>query len=126
MNSRLIDEQNHAQSKMAHTDSAIPGGQELSLILAAKSGDRAAFGQLAQCYQRRCAGVALRLVGNVHDASEVVQEAFINAYRNMGQLHDPERFAFWLMRIVTNVSLNYRRARARRRTTFIEQSCAGN
>lgn len=75
-------------------------------------GERQAFDRLVERYQRRASTVAFRLLGDIHDALEVCQEAFIRAYRNLETLEHPERFGSWLMRIVTNLSLNYRRDRA--------------
>lgn len=110
---------------------SAPGPQaqasaELALVLAARAGDRAAFGKLAQLYQRQCAAVALRLLGNAHDASELVQEALVKAFKNLAQLEQSERFGPWLMRIVTNLALNFRRARVRRQAISLEQTAAGD
>ena len=91
-------------------------------MLAAKTGDRGAFGKLAQQYQRQCAAVALRLLGNTHDAAELVQDALVKAYRSLDQLQQSERFGPWLMRIVTNLALNFRRSRGRRQALSLEQS----
>lgn len=95
---------------------------ELGLVLAAKAGDRAAFGKLAQLYQRQCVAVALRLLGNTHDSAELVQDALVKAFTNLGQLEQSERFGPWLMRIVTNLALNFRRSRGRRQTLSLEQT----
>ncbi len=94
---------------------------ELGFVLAAKQGDRQAFGKLAQQYQRQCAAVALRLLGNTHDAMELVQDALVKAFTNLEQLQQSERFGPWLMRIVTNLALNSRRSRSRRHTLSLEQ-----
>ena len=94
-------------------------------MLSAKQGDRQAFGKLAQQYQRQCVAVALRLLGNTHDASELVQDALVKAFKNLAQLQQSDRFGPWLMRIVTNLALNFRRARGRRQAVSLEQS-AGN
>lgn len=91
-------------------------------MLAAKAGDRAAFGKIAQQYQRQCVAVAMRLLGNAHDAAELVQDALVKAYRSLDQLQQSERFGPWLMRIVTNLALNFRRSRGRRQTLSLEQS----
>ena len=97
---------------------------ELGYVIAAKQGDHAAFGMLAQQYQRQCAAVALRLLGNTHDAAELVQDALFKAFKNLGQLQQCERFGPWLMRIVTNLALNYRRSRGRRAAISLEQTSA--
>jgi RNA polymerase sigma-70 factor, ECF subfamily len=105
-------------------DAALLAAQELALVLAAKQGDRTAFGKLAQQYQRQCAAVALRLLGNAHDAMELVQDALVKAFRSLNQLQQSERFGPWLMRIVTNLALNSRRSRARRQAISLEQTPA--
>src|SRR5579862_6371199 len=105
----------------AAQESAALAAQELGLVLAAKQGDRPAFGKLAQQYQRQCAAVALRLLGNTHDAAELVQDALVKAFRNLAQLQQSERFGPWLMRIVTNLALNSRRSRSRRQAISLEQ-----
>ena len=120
--SQRLPNDSHPQ---AAQEMAALAAQELALVLAAKAGDRAAFGKLAQNYQRQCAAVALRLLGNTHDAMELVQDALVKAFRNLGQLQQSERFGPWLMRIVTNLALNSRRSRARRQTISLEQT-SGN
>ena len=87
--------------------------QEALWVAAARSGRQEAFDRLVQNYQRRAVAVAYRLLGNVHDAADVAQDAFLRAYRNLDKLDDPRRFGPWLMRIVTNLSLNFRRSRHR-------------
>lgn len=42
---------------------------------------------------------------------EVAQDAFLRAYRSLSSLKEPARFGPWLMRIVSNLSLNFRRSR---------------
>jgi RNA polymerase sigma-70 factor (ECF subfamily) len=116
MSQRLPNDSRAAQEQAAQA------AQELALVLAAKTGDRLAFGKLAQQYQRQCAAVALRLLGNTHDAAELVQDALVKAFRNLDQLQQSERFGPWLMRIVTNLALNYRRSRGRRQALSLEQT----
>ncbi len=59
-------------------------------------------------------------MGNLHDALELSQEAFVRAYRNLGTLEEQERFGPWLLRIVTNLSLNLRRSRHLRRENGLD------
>lgn len=74
-------------------------------------GDLNAFDRLIERYQRRALSVSYRLLGNTDDASDACQEAFLRAYRSLDTLDTPQRFAAWLMRIVCNLSLNFRRGR---------------
>jgi len=85
--------------------------QDAGLVSTALAGESAAFDQLVRRYQRRAVAVAYRLLGSTHDATDVAQDAFLRAYRGLGGLEDPRRFGPWLMRIVTNLSLNFRRSR---------------
>ena len=87
--------------------------QELEWVRQAKAGDRDAFGRLVELYQRRAVAVSYRLLGKIDDALEVTQDAFLRAYRNIETLEAPGAFGSWLLRIVCNLSLNYRRSRKR-------------
>lgn len=100
--------QSDVQELNRGADEAI---QDAGLVSSVLAGDSAAFDRLVRRYQRRAVAVAYRLLGNVHDAADVAQDAFLRAYRGLGGLEDRRRFGPWLMRIVTNLSLNYRRGR---------------
>ncbi len=82
-----------------------------ALVVKVLDGDRAAFDVLVTRYQRQAVAVSYRLLGNSHDALEVVQDAFIKAFTSLAGLQKPEAFGGWLMRIVSNLSLNFRRGR---------------
>ena len=75
------------------------------------SGDTGAFDALIEKYQRRAVAVSYRLLGNIEDAMDVCQDAYVRAFRSLSSLDDPQRFGAWLMRIVSNLSLNFRRGR---------------
>jgi RNA polymerase sigma-70 factor (ECF subfamily) len=85
---------------------------DAELVRAIRAGRPAVFDDLVERYQRRAVSVAYRLLGDLHDALEVCQEAFIRAYRSLDSLADESRFGSWLLKIVTNLSLNFRRDRA--------------
>src|SRR5918993_523378 len=74
-------------------------------------GRRAAFDELIRRYQRQAVAVSYRLLGSSHDAMEVTQDAFLKAFSSLATLQKPEAFGGWLMRIVSNLSLNFRRGR---------------
>jgi RNA polymerase sigma-70 factor (ECF subfamily) len=88
--------------------------EDAELVRATLAGRPDAFGELVERYQRRATSVAYRLLGNLHDALEVCQESFLRAHRKLNALEDPSRFGPWLLRIVTNLSLNFRRSRGPR------------
>jgi RNA polymerase sigma-70 factor, ECF subfamily len=78
-------------------------------------GERSAFDELIVRYQRQAVAVSYRLLGNTQDALEVTQDAFLKAFTSLASLQKPEAFGGWLMRIVSNLSLNYRRGRKTRK-----------
>jgi RNA polymerase sigma-70 factor (ECF subfamily) len=51
------------------------------------------------------------LLGNTQDALEVTQDAFLKSFSSLATLQNGDAFGGWLMRIVSNLSLNYRRSR---------------
>lgn len=88
--------------------------QEVAQVRQAQRGDRNAFAALVKSYQKRVVSVAYRLLGNSDDARDVGQDAFVKAFKSLSQLDDPTRFGPWLLRIVSNLALNYRRSRSLR------------
>ncbi|MGC4032835.1 MAG: sigma-70 family RNA polymerase sigma factor [Tepidisphaeraceae bacterium] len=84
---------------------------DAALVRRTLAGEKRAFDQLVRQYQKPAVSVSFRLLGKTDDALEVVQEALLKAYRSLDTLQKPEAFAGWLMRIVTNLSLNRRRGR---------------
>lgn len=94
------------------------------LVLKSINGDRGAFDELIRRYQRQAVAVSYRLLGNTQDALEVTQDAFLKAYRSLSTLQKPDAFGGWLMRIVSNLSLNYRRSR-KLRTQLPLDDCLG-
>ncbi len=88
---------------------------ELALILDAQRGEVNAFNTLVLAYQGRAYNVAYRLMGDAHAADDATQEAFIAAFRNLGQYRGGS-FGAWLLRIVTNACLDELRRLKRRPT----------
>ena len=78
----------------------------LNLVLQAQSGDRDAFGELAEIFEPTVFAVALRKLRNRSEAREVTQDVLIQAFRKLPQLREPERFAGWLRQIANRMSIN--------------------
>jgi RNA polymerase sigma-70 factor (ECF subfamily) len=95
------------------------------LVRLSQAGKREAFDLLIRRYQRQAVAVSFRLLGNSADALEVTQDAFIKGFTSIKTLQKPEAFAGWLMRIVTNLSLNYRRGRKSRSALPLDELLAG-
>src|SRR5688500_1859739 len=90
------------------------GPTDGQLVTQSLSGNRKAFDELIRRYQRQAVAVSYRLLGNSQDSLEVTQDAFLKAFTSLDTLQKPEAFGGWLMRIVSNLSLNYRRSRKTR------------
>jgi len=111
LGARAVSPETGAGVNTERSIGAVP--DDADLVGRTLTGERAAFDRLVERYQRRATSVAYRLLGNLHDALEVCQDAFVRAFRSLDTLEAPERFGSWLLRIVTNLSLNARRGRAK-------------
>lgn len=88
---------------------------ETELIRAAQSGNRAAFDTLVRQYESQVLRLALHLTGSEQDAEDIYQEAFLKAYRYIGNFRFECSFYTWIYRIVTNLCLDQLRRRKTRR-----------
>jgi RNA polymerase sigma factor (sigma-70 family) len=70
------------------------------LVSASQQGDLDAFGRLVVRFQRLACAVAYAVVGDVHLAEDAAQEAFIEAYQELGRLREPAAFPAWFRHIV--------------------------
>lgn len=77
-----------------------------ALLERAKAGDKGAFEQLIAPLLNRYYGLAYQMMGNQEDASDVVQEAMIKAYRSLASFRSEADIATWLGRIVRNCALD--------------------
>ena len=85
--------------------------EDAALVLAARAGERLAFGQLYQRYHRMVHGVLLARVSPTL-ADDLVQDVFLKAMVQLPKLRDPASFAGWLAAIARNRALDhYRRTR---------------
>ncbi len=84
------------------------------LVEESRRGDRAAFGELVQRYERRLIRVILRFVPEYETARDLTQETFLRVYERLDQFDASRRFGPWLFRIGVNLTLDYLRRRKRR------------
>ncbi|ATB34028.1 RNA polymerase sigma factor [Melittangium boletus] len=89
-------------------------------VVAARRGDPSAFESLVRGVQRPVYGLALRLLGNEAEASEVAQEAFLRAYQNLHKYDESRPFDLWVMAITRNLCLDLLRRRTKVRTQELE------
>ena len=83
--------------------------EDNALISRAKYGDEQAFAELMRAYYAFVYRIVIKIVDNPHDAEEVVQDAFLNAYRGLARYEERTRFRSWLAKIARNRALNWQR-----------------
>jgi RNA polymerase sigma-70 factor (ECF subfamily) len=102
---------------MTSNGDATPGDDsaaDLALVRRVQRGDKRAFDLLVGKYQLRLAKLVGRLVSDRAEVQDVVQEAFIKAYRALPNFRGDSAFYTWLYRIAVNAAKNHLVARSRR------------
>ena len=100
--------------------SATPVDDEATLVAQLRAGDEAAFEQVVRNYGGRLLAVARRIVGTEEDARDVVQDAFMNAFKSLDRFEGNAKLSTWLHRIVVNAALMRLRTRKRKPEQSIE------
>ncbi len=93
---------------------------DVELLAQLRAGDETAFEALVRGQSPRLFPVARRLVGNDEDARDVLQDAFLSAFRGLGRFQGDAKLSTWLHRIVINTALMKLRTRKRRPEESLE------
>lgn len=99
------------------------------LVLAAQRGDRTAFGQLFERFERTVFAIAMRRLGDFNEAQELTQDVFVQAMTKLDQLREPAAFAGWLRSITHRMAINRMVRRGPAIPTepeSLEQNCVEN
>jgi RNA polymerase sigma-70 factor (ECF subfamily) len=105
--------------------SATPVDDEATLIAQLRAGDEAAFEQVVRQYGGRLLAVARRIVGTEEDARDVVQDAFMNAFKSLDRFEGNAKLSTWLHRIAVNAALMKLRTRKRKPEQPIDSMLPG-
>ncbi len=97
----------HARSQTSRR--APAGTAETRLVEEARAGSHAAFEELVRRYSERAFRAAYRVLHSPEAAEDVLQEAFLKAYRGLRRFECRSGFYTWLYRIVVNLALDRRR-----------------
>jgi RNA polymerase sigma-70 factor (ECF subfamily) len=84
------------------TVTASDRSDDLHILAACRKGDTAAFEQLVLRHQRSLYNIAFRISGNEADAAEIVQDAFVAAWRKIGEFRGDAKLSTWLTSIAVN------------------------
>ena len=94
------------------------------LVAAAKAGDRGAFDELVKATYAQTYTLALRLTHNEEDARDVVQEAYLRAYKGLKKYRGDAQFTTWLYRITANCAATLLSKGNKHRHDDLEDSAA--
>jgi RNA polymerase sigma-70 factor, ECF subfamily len=90
------------------------------LVIRTRAHDPWAPGELVHRYQQKAYAIAYHFTdGNVQDAEDLTQEAFLRAFQNLENFRGDSSFYTWFYRILVNVCLDGRRRRSRWRQVFL-------
>ncbi|MGD0947818.1 MAG: sigma-70 family RNA polymerase sigma factor [Candidatus Binatia bacterium] len=95
------------------------------LVRASRRGDRDAFRELVERYERKVVSIAVGMVHNREDAVEIAQETFVKAYENLVRFKGESSFYTWLYRIVVNRAIDFQRRERRHPTVGLEDWSGG-
>lgn len=90
------------------------------LVTAAAAGDQGAFEELVKATSAEVYTLAFRLTGNQEDAQDVVQEAYVRAYRGLKRFRGDARFTTWMYRITANCAATHLKKRHRDRHDVLD------
>lgn len=96
--------------------------EESEAITKCLEGDQDAFRLLIEKYQKRGVSIALGYVRNIDDAQDLVQDAFIKAYRSLHRFEIGSSFYTWFYRIVVNVCIDHYRKNKKRRSVEYDET----
>lgn len=78
-----------------------------AIIERCKEGDRKAQFELYQQYSKAMYNICVRIINNLEEAEDILQEAFLSAFKNLHQFNGSSSFGAWLKKIVVNHSINH-------------------
>lgn len=106
---------------MGRSDAPLPA-DVAALVVLARDGDRRAFDELVRVTYAESYTLALRLTGNEEDARDVVQEAYLRAFKGLRRFRGDAQFSTWMYRITANCAATHLGRRARHRHEVLEDT----
>ena len=100
--------------------------EDLQWVERCRKGDQDAFEPLVRKYYERMVKTAYGVIRRREDAVDVVQNAFLKAYQNIGKFSGKSSFSTWLYRIVLNQAIDWKRREGRREALSLDDNTEGS
>ena len=84
---------------------------EVEILRSVAAGNHSAYGEIFTRHRERAFALAFQYLRNTEDAKDIVQDAFIKAFQNLGKFQFEKKFGPWLLTIVRNLSIDLIRRR---------------
>lgn len=97
-----------------------------SLVVACRAEDRSAYELLIKRYYKRVFLVCLGILGNVHDAEDIAQDAMLKAYVQIRMLRDGSQYGRWIVKIAKSVCINFIRRKKHAKKIVAEKARQAN
>ena len=94
--------------------------QEKEILARVSAGQTEAFAEIVRLYQDRIFNTCWRISGNLEDARDLTQEAFLKAFERLATFKAESAFYTWMFRIAVNLSISHKRSGARRPTVSLD------
>jgi RNA polymerase sigma factor (sigma-70 family) len=91
--------------------------KHFDLVARCKQGNKAAYYELYKLYSKAMYNVAFRIVNNVDEANDILQEAFLDAFTRIKDFRQETTFGAWVKQIVIHRSISFLR---KRKTEFVD------
>ncbi len=97
------------------------------LVVSCLAEDRSAYGLLVRKHYKRIFLICLGILGNVHDAEDIAQDAMLKGYEQIRTLRDGSKFGLWIARIAKSLCINFiRRKKYAKRVVAAERMIDAN
>jgi len=94
---------------------------DLELVHRLKAGDRMAFPELVRRYEGKVYRLAFKMVRNLGDAQDILQEVFLAVFAKLGDFEERSSFSSWIYRITVNAALMRLRSQRILQTESLEE-----
>jgi len=100
----------------------LDGRSDENLVAASRTADKSAYGLLVKRHYRHVFLVCVGMLGNVHDAEDIVQEVMLKGFAEIGKLRDGAQFGTWITKIAKNLCINFTHRKTRAKKVIAERA----